>query len=73
LEAQIAALRAEFEIEQEEFMKIIAQEQLREDMALREEGKMAGIRQADTVATAPEARPRSRSKAAKGNGKGRMK
>jgi circadian clock protein KaiC len=73
LEAQIAALRAEFEIEQEEFMKIIAQERLREDRILRDEEKMASIRQADTAATAPEARPRSRVKAAKGDGKGRLK
>jgi circadian clock protein KaiC len=47
IEAQIAALRGEFEAEEEELKRIIAQEQLREEMLLENREAMARIREAD--------------------------
>lgn len=47
VEAQIAVLRNEFEIEQEELQRIVAQEKLHEENLVRESLAMASMRKAD--------------------------
>ena len=65
VEAQIAVLRNEFEIEQEELQRIVAQEKLHEENLVRESLAMASMRKADQ----PPSAAASTGKTAKGGRK----
>jgi circadian clock protein KaiC len=52
-EAQIAALRTEFEVEREELQRIIAKEKLHDELLGRETLEMAKVRKADKVPSVP--------------------
>jgi len=47
VEARVAALRAEFDVEREELLKVIDQEKLREEMLSEESREITRMRQAD--------------------------
>jgi circadian clock protein KaiC len=53
-QSQIAALQTQLQIEQEEFLVMIEQEKLYQDIALQEQRKVANWRQADAVELVPQ-------------------
>nr|WP_279342556.1 circadian clock protein KaiC [Geotalea sp. SG265] len=51
VDAQIIALKTEYELEREELQQAVAQERLRDDVVMKESMEMARARQADAVPT----------------------
>jgi circadian clock protein KaiC len=73
VEAQVAALRAEYETDEEELMRIISQARQSEEAVVEVREKMASIRKADTSPASVNAQKTKRKAAAKTNGKGKIK